>query len=101
MSKTLNRVQLIGRLGQDPQTRYKTEIVASDMLILDSRGGTYNEGPSLAEEPVEIIAPARRSAPAAPSQSRPDTRTQQPKPATARNRPAVIEIDDDPEDLPF
>src|SRR4051794_28509896 len=53
---------------QDGQTRYKTEIVASDMLILDTRGGTYNDGPSPIEEPVEIIAPARRSAPASPSQ---------------------------------
>lgn len=159
MARTLNRVQLIGRLGGDPETRvttsgmqvttfslatnrqwqgkdgnaqeeadwhtivawdrlaqvcsehlakgrlvyvegriqyrswesngqkmYKTEVVASDMLILDSRGAA---SPALEPELAVITSSAQT-----PAKSGSRLRD-------ARPQAAVIEDEDDVEDLPF
>jgi single-strand DNA-binding protein len=69
------------------QKQYRTEIVASDMLILDSRQ---------APEQSELVAPAA---------SRPVRAATEPAPAAAasrsRSRAAVADEDIDPEELPF
>lgn len=109
--------------AQSGQTRYKTEIVANDMIMLDSRrdAGNYNDdvvdqGQTWDDEPEpEPIgaAPARRAAPAARSSngngngaSR-DTisRSEAPAPAArpaarAAARPAARSVVDE-DDLPF
>ena len=52
--------------GQDGQDRYTTEIVASEMQMLDSRGGTsgYDDMPSTSQQnPSQNKAPASNSMP--------------------------------------
>lgn len=88
---------------QDGQTRYKTEIVANDMLILDTRGTGYSDV-AVAEEPEAVAAavtqPARRSAPAQGTAAAPAlSRTSPARTAPSRGRQVIDE--DDPEDLPF
>ncbi|MEO8284944.1 MAG: single-stranded DNA-binding protein [Chloroflexota bacterium] len=65
------------------QKQYKTEIVASDMLILDTKQAAEALNGS-------SPAPARKSSEAAPS-----------RPAARRGQAAVIDDDTDPDDLPF
>jgi single-strand DNA-binding protein len=78
---------------QEGQTRYKTEVVATDMLILDSRNAPAPEP----EEEVEVtaVAPARSNG------SR--TRSAAPAATTAARpaRVATVEDESDPDDLPF
>jgi single-strand DNA-binding protein len=89
-------VYIEGRLqtrswDQDGQTRYKTEIVASDMLILDSRGTTPVET-APEPEPTESPRPTRTARSSAPAAAAPATRS---------SRSAVIEAEEDPDELPF
>lgn len=101
------------------QTRYKTEIIANDMIILDGRreGMSYDapedHGDHWEEEPAPA-RPAARPAQAAPStpparsgngngngnSSRPATRSAQPTATTrpAARKPVAVTEDDD---LPF
>lgn len=87
---------------QDGQTRYKTEIVASDMLILDAKGSLPTE--EVREEATfaepEVQAPKRAAAQPANAGARASQRSQ-PQPAGRPSRLAVVEPEDDPEDLPF
>jgi single-strand DNA-binding protein len=93
------RVYFEGRLqtrkwqDKEGQDRYTTEVVATDMIILSSRGdhsAAADEAPEDDEAPAARPAPARQAAPAA----RPST----PGRAPARNVPRPS---DDAEDLPF
>jgi len=77
---------------QDGQTRYKTEIVALDMLILDSRGGTLPRDEDV-EAPEPVAVAARESA---------GRRDDRPLAAVAQRRgQARTEDETDPDDLPF
>jgi single-strand DNA-binding protein len=81
---------------QDGQTRYKTEVVANDMLILDTKGALAPD-----DMPVE----REESAPVSRSNGSSSGRREQApaaKPAPSRSpRISVVEPEDDPEDLPF
>jgi single-strand DNA-binding protein len=68
------------------QKMYKTEVVASDMLILDSKG----TAPAVAEsEPQAEVATSRAAARTTPRRAEP------------RGRAAVLDDTEDVEDLPF
>lgn len=103
------------------QTRYKTEIIANDMIILDGRreGGYSAESaevddwdtapePAPAAAPVQRRQPAPAAAPAAPARaangngatSRPAGRSAPAAPAPAP-RPAARKQVADEDDLPF
>ena len=65
-----SKVYVEGRLqtrkwqGQDGQDRYTTEIVANEMQMLDSRGGTSGfDGPPPPEAPPRAARPPRQSSP--------------------------------------
>jgi single-strand DNA-binding protein len=76
---------------QDGQTRYKTEIVASDMLILDSRGTAGEEAaPQIASAPA--VEPERsRKVPSMAGAG-----------ASRTAKPSQVSVDEsDPDDLPF
>ena len=52
------RLQTRNWEGQDGVKRYKTEIVADNVIVLGSKGGNYSpQGKSEADNPVEDIAP--------------------------------------------
>ncbi len=102
-SEHLTRGRLVyieGRLQtrsweQDGQTRYKTEVVASDMLILDPKG-----------TPIPDDAPAPRDEPVVAARTNGATSRQAAAPArtATASRPSrspVVEPEDDPDDLPF
>jgi single-strand DNA-binding protein len=105
-----SRVYIEGRLqtrswqDQEGQTRYTTEVIANDMIILDSRrenggGGDLDFDAEPDGEPE--VAPARRSpasnSGAAPARSGPPTSRGASRPAAApRAKPSL-----DEEDLPF
>lgn len=74
------RIQTRKWQGQDGQDRYTTEIVASDMQMLDSRGGTgtYQE----------------------PSSAKPAAEWDQPPPQP-QGQPAAARTDDFDDDIPF
>lgn len=74
----------------DGQTRYKTEIVASDMLILDTRGTTpaVESAPAAAAVEAKPRTAARAGSLAAAGASR-------------SSRVVSSEPEEDPEDLPF
>lgn len=73
--------------GQDGQDRYTTEIVASEMQMLDSRGGAADyDSPS---------APMQSAAPQSPPQSKPAS---QPQGAPAASDSGFDSFDDD---IPF
>ncbi len=72
------------------QTRTRTEIIASDMLILDSRNAS-----GAASE--EAAAPQAVEAKAMPAVS---TRGRAAEPSVER-RPVLVEVEDDPDELPF
>jgi single-strand DNA-binding protein len=77
---------------QDGQTRYKTEIVALDMLILDSRGGTLSEDESAEATQAVAVTPRENG-----------TRREAKPIAVAAPRGAKARPEDetDPDDLPF
>ncbi len=90
---------------QSGQDRYTTEIVAAEMQMLDSRGGSgggmaggYGDEYSQAAAPQQ---PRRQAAPAAPQQ-RPAApqQAQQPQQAPAPSAPAPG-FDDFDDDIPF
>ena len=82
--------------GQDGQDRYTTEIVASEMQMLDSRGtgqGDYNQG---GYDQGGYSQQQSQSAPAAPQQSAPQQSQQaQQQPAPAQS------FDSFDDDIPF
>jgi single-strand DNA-binding protein len=72
------RVYLEGRLQtrswedqQSGQTRYKTEVVASDMIILDSRAARESGQPTAEPEAAQPRDPSRASYPAESGESFP------------------------------
>lgn len=67
---------------QDGQKRYRTEVVAREMQMLDSRGG--DAGPPSGFE--------QRGGPPAPAES---------SPAPASNAPTISDDDDFDDDIPF
>ena len=72
------------------QKMYKTEVVASDMLILDSKGTSAAEA-----EPIkEPVAAKAQAVPAASAARRTEGRSQRPQ-------VAVLDDAEDVEDLPF
>lgn len=92
------RLQTRSWEGNDGQTRYKTEVIASDMLMLDSKGTPSVEIEHQHIEPlVQEPVPIRRNVRESPT----------PPPATAGSvrstRPSrVATVDaEDPDDLPF
>jgi single-strand DNA-binding protein len=87
-----SKVYIEGRLqtrkwqGQDGQDRYTTEIVASEMQMLDSRGGG---GGSYEAPPV-------------PTSSQPQSSTPQPQESSPSPKPAAQPMTDDfDDDIPF
>ena len=95
-----SKVYIEGRLqtrsweGQDGQTRYRTEIVARDMKMLDSRGGGGGGGYG----PDDPGAPASRGGYSQQQQPRgpqPPRGDRQPSP------PPADEPDDFEDDIPF
>lgn len=117
-----SRIYIEGRLQtrswedqESGQKRYKTEVIANDMIMLDSKrdtmGGDYSDAdvgygnePDMESAPTRQAAPAARRAPAPVANgngtSRPPARTASNGAATAAPRRPVAPIDDD-EDLPF
>ena len=116
-----SRVYIEGRLQtrswedqESGQKRYKTEVIANDMIMLDSKrdmaGGDYGDadvGYNSEPEPEPVAsrqaAPAaRRAAPAAAGNgsSRPPARSASNGATTTAPRRPAASIDDD-EDLPF
>lgn len=77
--------------GQDGQDRYTTEIVASEMQMLDSRGGSAG---------YDNSAPTHQSAPQtqSPQQSQPNQQSNQ-QPAAPANSDGGFDSFDD--DIPF
>ena len=92
---------------QSGQTRYKTEIVANDMIILDGRreGMAYNAEEPEEEwanppEPAPVARPAAR--PAAPARSNGNGNGGNTAPAATQTRPASRKpVVTDEDDLPF
>jgi single-strand DNA-binding protein len=84
----------------DGRTNYRTEIIAYDMLILDSKGTAVADGAIEAQErePAAISeSRSRRQAPPVVEEASPATSRQ-----SRQSRVAVVEPDeDDPDDLPF
>lgn len=77
--------------GQDGQDRYTTEIVASEMQMLDSRGGSTG---------YDNPAPAQQSAPQAQgSQQQPNQQPNQQSSSTTSAPDAGFDSFDD--DIPF
>ncbi|MGX4676012.1 single-stranded DNA-binding protein [SAR92 clade bacterium H246] len=76
--------------GQDGQDRYTTEIVASEMQMLDSRGGQQGGG---------MGDYSQQSAPQAPQQQAPQQQQQQQQQAPQQQAPAGGFINDD--EIPF
>jgi single-strand DNA-binding protein len=86
--------------GQDGQDRYTTEIRASDMQMLDSRGGGSAEFDGPASQGVASQGPASRNGPPPQGQGAPPQQRQAPagqKPA--QQQPAFDDDFDD--DIPF
>ncbi len=113
-----SRVYIEGRLQtrswedqESGQKRYKTEVIANDMIMLDSKqnsmAGDYGDADiGYGEpEPARSAAPARRPAPAAnsgtPARSSgaPAARPSNGAASSPTRRPAAVVEDD--EDLPF
>jgi single-strand DNA-binding protein len=87
-----SKVYIEGRLqtrkwqGQDGQDRYTTEIVASEMQMLDSRGG----------------GGGGYEAPPVPTSSQPQSSTPQPQESSPSPKPAAQPMTDDfDDDIPF
>ncbi|KDE40273.1 MAG: single-stranded DNA-binding protein [Nitrincola lacisaponensis] len=85
---------------QSGQDRYTTEIVASEMQMLDGRGGDSNmggqQGGYANQDPMGYGQPAQQASRPAPQQSRPQNQApaqQQPQPAAG--------FDDFDDDIPF
>ncbi|MBQ0712229.1 MAG: single-stranded DNA-binding protein [Porticoccus sp.] len=76
--------------GQDGQDRYTTEIVASEMQMLDSRGGSTG---------YDNPAPAQQNAQAQGSQQQPNQQPNQQSSSTASVPDAGFDSFDD--DIPF
>jgi single-strand DNA-binding protein len=80
------------------RTQYKTEIIAYDMLMLDTKstptGELEQEQPAPIQEPVAIRPSSRQSA-APVAASAGAARPSRP------SRTATLEAEEDPEDLPF
>jgi single-strand DNA-binding protein len=83
--------------GQDGQDRYTTEIVASEMQMLDSRGGAGDAGGySSQPDPMGYGQPQQQQAPRRqPAQQQP---AQQPQQAPQQPAPGFDDFDDD---IPF
>jgi single-strand DNA-binding protein len=82
----------------DGRTNYRTEIVANDMLILDSKGAATADGTSQAQEPVAPEPRNRRQSTTPVEDDLVPAAGRQP---SRSSRVAVVEPDDDPNDLPF
>ena len=99
-----SRVYVEGRLqtrtwtGDDGQERFTTEVVASDLIMLDSRKTPDSAAVEIAEE-TEAMAPSHPVAPAsAPRQRTPPAQRKAPSRRTARQTAASAF---DEADLPF
>ncbi len=115
-----SRVYIEGRLQtrswddqETGQKRYKTEVIASDMIMLDSRNtnnGEYGDADVAYDQNIEAEAAPSRSAPprrastpaasSAPVRSAPAPAASSAPARSAPRRPAAAVIEDD-EDLPF
>lgn len=114
-----SRVYIEGRLQtrswddqESGQKRYKTEVIANDMIMLDSKNSTVSSdygdadigyGNEPEPEPARQAAPARRPAPVATTSNAPSRSAARPATTgatTALRRPAAPVVEDD-EDLPF
>lgn len=112
-----NRVFVSGRLQnrsweQDGQTKYMTEIVIEDMILLTSRNGTVETFTEDVEPSVPKIAPAPKAEPAPAPEPEPadaaEPHAKEPTPAEEKSKPdeeqKTITAKEDPgdlDDLPF
>ncbi|MFL5733021.1 MAG: single-stranded DNA-binding protein [Chloroflexia bacterium] len=86
------------------KTGTKTEIVAQNMLILDSKGnGVAEPTPEPEYTPVEVQAPVRSaSRQATPTTGRASgVPSSSARTSSSAGRTMVVDPEDDPEDLPF
>lgn len=85
--------------GKDGQDRYTTEIVASEMQMLDSRGGDSAGGGQYQQQAPQQSAPQQqqRSAP----QQQASQQQYAPQQAPAAPQPAPGGFDDFDDDIPF
>ena len=84
--------------GQDGQDRYTTEIVASEMQMLDSRGGAgggMNDGSYSQAPPQQQRQPQQAAAPQQQNQNQPPQQQNQPP------QPPAGSFDDFDDDIPF
>ncbi len=104
-----SRVYIEGRLqtrswedAESGQKRYKTEVIAGDMIMLDGRrqddGDPGPEEPPLRPQQRNVPQPAPAGGTARPGSGKPAQSTPQ-RPAAPPRRPPMIVEDD--EDLPF
>ena len=94
-----SQVYVEGRLqtrkwqGQDGQDRYTTEIIATEMIMLDSRSG----GTAPFNSPATASAPAQQAGTSSP-QNKPAAAQQS---STAPNSPTPAAYEDFDDDIPF
>src|SRR5437868_5945328 len=84
------------------RTQYKTEIIASDMLMLDTKGAAtgdieHEQAAQPTQEPVIIRPNSRQSTPPVAASAAP-ARSNRPQ---SQRAVTTIDAEDDPEDLPF
>ncbi|MEH6358934.1 MAG: single-stranded DNA-binding protein [Pseudomonadales bacterium] len=89
--------------GKDGQDRYTTEIVASEMQMLDSRGGDSAGGGQYQQQaPQQQSAPQQQQQRSAPQQQQQAPQQQYaPQQAPAAPQPAPGGFDDFDDDIPF
>src|SRR3954462_2183884 len=83
------------------QTRYKTEIVASSMLILDNKGAGVVAEAANAPEYSPADVPVRNGSQRAPVERMAAASTSRPAAPAKQGRTMVVDPGDDPDDLPF
>jgi single-strand DNA-binding protein len=100
-----SRVYIEGRLqtrswtGDDGQERFSTEVVASDLIMLDSRKTPDTAAAVEAAEEAEAIAPSHPAAPAQASRQRTPPPQRKAPPRRAARQTAASAFDE--ADLPF
>jgi single-strand DNA-binding protein len=109
------RLQTRRWTGQDGQERTTTEIVISDMIILDTRGAPAAVGTdefNIPPEEMEQVAPPEEGSQAegtpaskAPARNSGSTKTSdsqtKKKPKVSKKKDDSAKVDDEPEDIPF
>lgn len=85
--------------GQDGQDRYTTEIVASEMQMLDSRGGDNNGGYN--QDPMGYGQPQQQRQPQRQPQQQQSYQQQPQQQQPPQQQPPAADMDPFDDDIPF